>query len=180
MLNEISDSPMAINGSIQGLIIPSPVDKQLGAVAPHEHLGGQEVKELLELPGKLLLNSSYLYDVNPECGIALAARKPNQSYPHLNAIYVIAMITLLGNLMMFLLICSKKKSRNQVRISNMLCELSLGLFCPFQRGNTFMMAIGVCDVFFMIYFCSANLFFSKIIHQKYISIFPHNCFLDFQ
>ena len=30
-----------------------------------------------------------------------------------------------------------------------------------------MMAIGLCDVLFMIYFCSANLFFSNIIHKRY-------------
>ena len=40
----------------------------------------------------------------------------------------------------------------------------------FQRGNTFMMSIGLCDVLFMIYFCSTNIFFSDIIHKKYISI----------
>ena len=106
---------MAASGSIQDSIDRPPVDQQLGE-DPHEHFGSQAVRELLELPEKLLLNSSYLYDVNPECGIALAARKPNQSYPHLNAIYVIAMITLLGNLMMFFLICSNKKFRNQVRV----------------------------------------------------------------
>ena len=93
---------MGANGIIQDSIV-------------QEHFGSQAVKEMMELPEKLLLNSSYLYDVNPECGIALAARKPMQSYPHLKAIYVIAMITLLGNLMMFFLICSNKKFRNQVR-----------------------------------------------------------------
>ena len=107
---------MAANESIQDSTIQTPTDHQLG-IAPHEQLGSQAVKELLELPEKLLLNSSYLYDVNPECGIALAARKPKQSYPHLNAIYAIAMITLLGNSMMFFLICSNKKFRNQVALS---------------------------------------------------------------
>ena len=110
MSNVFSDSLMAVNDSI-----PPLVDQQLD-IAPHEQLGDEEVGELLELPEKLLKNSSFLYDVNPECGLALAARKPNQSYPHLNAIYAIAVITLLGNLLMFLLICSKKKSRNQVRV----------------------------------------------------------------
>ena len=88
--------------------------------APHDHFDTEEIKELSELPEKLLRNNSFLYDVNPDCGIALAARKPMQSYPHLNAIYVIAMITLLGNFMMFFLICSKKKSRNQVRFQSIL------------------------------------------------------------
>ena len=32
-----------------------------------------------------------------------------------------------------------------------------------------MMAIGFCDVLFMIYFCSADLFFSENIHEKYDS-----------
>ena len=95
---------MGANGIIQDSIV-------------QEHFGSQAVKEMMELPEKLLLNSSYLYDVNPECGIALAARKPKQSYPHLNAIYAIAMITLLGNSMMFFLICSNKKFRNQVALS---------------------------------------------------------------
>ena len=90
-----------------------PVDQQLGKT-PQDHLDGEALKELGQLPENLLLNESFLYDVNPDCGIALAARKPMQSYPHLNAIYAIAMVTLLGNLMMFFLICSKKKSRNQV------------------------------------------------------------------
>ena len=108
--NVSSELLMAINGSLR-----PPDDQQVG-IAPHEQLGDEEVRKLLELPEKLLKNSSFLYDVNPECGLALAARKPNQSYPHLNAIYAIAVITLLGNLLMFLLICSKKKSRNQVSV----------------------------------------------------------------
>ena len=136
-------------------------------------MGSNKLEDLFEPIEKRLSNSSQLEGVNhSECGLSLAARKPDQSYPHLNAIYVIAVITILGNVGMFRLICSTKKSRNQVKsclkiivavlyfifISNALMIV--------QRGNTFMMAIGVCDVLLMLYFCSANIFFSRLIHRK--------------
>jgi len=113
-------------------------------------MGSNKLEDLFDPIEKRLSNWSQLEGVNhSECGLSLAARKPDQSYPHLNAIYVIAVITILGNIGMFRLICSTKKSRN-------------------QRGNTFMMAIGVCDVLLMFYFCSANIFFSRLIHRNIV------------
>ena len=80
-------------------------------------MGSNKLEDLFEPIEKRLSNSSQLEGVNhSECGLSLAARKPDQSYPHLNAIYVIAVITILGNIGMFRLICSTKKSRNQVKI----------------------------------------------------------------
>ena len=79
-------------------------------------MGSNKLEDLFEPIEKRLSNSSQLEGVNhSECGLSLAARKPDQSYPHLNAIYVIAVITILGNIGMFRLICSTKKSRNQVK-----------------------------------------------------------------
>ena len=80
-------------------------------------MGSNKLEDLFDPIEKRLSNSSQLEGVNhSECGLSLAARKPDQSYPHLNAIYVIAVITILGNIGMFRLICSTKKSRNQVKI----------------------------------------------------------------
>ena len=135
-------------------------------------LGSNKLEDLFDPIEKRLSNSSQLEGVShSECGLSLAARKPDQSYPHLNAIYVIAVITILGNIGMFRLICSTKKSRNQVKI---FVEIMVVLYFSsisnalmiVQRGNTFMMAIGVCDVLLMFYFCSANIFFSRLIHRK--------------
>ena len=97
-------------------------------------MGSNKLEDLFDPIEKRLSSSSQLDGVNhSECGLSLAARKPDQSYPHLNAIYVIAVITILGNIGMFRLICSTKKSRNQVKIFfwNHGCSLfQLYIQCP--------------------------------------------------
>lgn len=81
------------------------------------------------------------------CGAMPAARMREKFSPVLLGICGIALITILGNMAMYALILTNKRFRK-------------------QRSNIFMMAVGLGDVLFMLFFVASNLFFYPSIHAS--------------